>query len=245
MRTSYQQFLVLFEQLIGDEWTFLYKKYHIKLNLKNQNIATKKLQTIIEGTTYLSHIHGFHSMSMRELSDHCQVSIGGLYKYFENKDQLAAMIHSGLVSIGGVCLSDLAESNDEPIPELYAFLTRHLYLSERLKTWFQFAFMEAKHQDKALLKLFMRSELQVENTIEIKLAHAHKLKQCHCPDPNFTAIMIKAMLQDWYTKSWKYQMRGIGIDDYADKLWKTVVAMTQTKDEFRNDKKLYQYATRH
>lgn len=245
MRTSYQQFLILFEQLIGDEWTFLYKKYHQKLQLKNQNIATKKIQTIIESTTYLAHKQGFQSMSMRDLSEHCQMSIGGLYKYFQNKNQLASMIHNGLIEMGSVCLKQFADHDKDPIPELYAMLTRHLYLSEKLKKWFNFVFMEGKHIDRALMKLFIRSEIQMEQAIEKKIIAAQKLGHCECPNPEFTASMIKAMLQDWYTKTWKYQKRNITIDDYAEFMWQDICAMIKIENEQNNSKKLYQYATRH
>jgi hypothetical protein len=31
-----------------------------------------------------------------------------------------------------------------------------------------------------------------------------------------TATVIKAMLQDWYVKRWKYSRRRISVDEYAD-----------------------------
>ncbi len=34
--------------------------------------------------------------------------------------------------------------------------------------------------------------------------------------PVLTATVIKAMLQDWYVKRWKYSRRRVSVDAYAD-----------------------------
>ena len=36
-----------------------------------------------------------------------------------------------------------------------------------------------------------------------------------CRDPQLTASIIKAMLQDWYLKRSKYRKRNLSVDQYA------------------------------
>ena len=65
-------------------------------DIKNKNIAIEKLQTIIHATFKLSASQSFANMSLRQLSVETQISMGGLYAYIKNKQQLSLYIHQFL-----------------------------------------------------------------------------------------------------------------------------------------------------
>lgn len=215
---SYQTFQLEFNSQIGDEWSCLFDLNHQKLNLKNRNIATKKFQTIIECVFKISHSKGFQAMTLRDLSHESGISMGGLYKYFTNKHQLAAMIHAGMIHMAEICLKVSDHIEHDPIFELNELLARHIYFSERLKKWFYFVFMESKSLDKELMGTVIASEQAMESLILDRIIEANKQKLSQCTNPDFVSAMLKVMLQDWYLKPWKYHQKNINADQYVANL---------------------------
>jgi AcrR family transcriptional regulator len=229
MNLSYETFLQEFEQLIGDEWTCLFDMYHQKLNLKNRNIATKKFKTIIEGVFKLSQEKGFQAMTMRDLSHETGVSMGGLYKYFANKDQIAEMVHSAMIHMAETCLKIKEYRHQDPVFELNELLARHVFLSERLKKWFYFVFMECRSLDRDLIEDIIATEQFMEMAILERILDANSQKLSQCTNPDFVASMLKVMLQEWYLKSWKYIEKDINADQYVANLLLSVYQMIQVK----------------
>lgn len=215
---SYQFFQQQFNQLIGDEWNCLFELNHQKLNLKNRNIATKKFEIIIQSVFKISHHKGFQAMTLRDLSEETGISMGGLYKYFANKNQLAEMIHVCMVHMAEACLTVSEQCEHDPIFELNELLANHIFLSERLKKWFYFVFMESKSLEKDLIGSVIKSEQAMESAILAKIQAANEQGLSHCTNPEFVSAMLKVMLQDWYLKSWKYQQKNINADQYVTNL---------------------------
>jgi AcrR family transcriptional regulator len=229
MNLSYETFLQEFDALIGDEWSCIFDLYHNKLNLKNRKIATKKFKTIIECVFKLSHSKGFQAMTLRDLSHESGISMGGLYKYFANKNQIAEMIHAAMIHMAATCLKINKYRHQDPVFELNELLARHIYISERLKKWFYFVFMECKSLDKELLETIISSEKFMENAILIRILDANKQGLSQCTNPDFVSAMFKVMLQEWYLKTWKYQQKNINADQYVANLLLTVYQLIQVK----------------
>lgn len=229
MNLSYETFVEEFDTLIGDEWTCIFDLYHEKLNLKNRNIATKKFKTIIECVFKLSHTKGFQAMTLRDLSQESGISMGGLYKYFANKNQIAEMIHAAMIQMASTCLKIKEYRHQDPVFELNELLARHIYISERLKKWFYFVFMECKSLDRELLETIIASEQFMESAILERILDANQQNLSQCTNPDFVSAMLKVMLQEWYLKSWKYHQKDINADQYVANLLLTVYQLIQVK----------------
>ncbi len=60
-------------------------------------------------------------------------------------------------------------------------------------------------------------------------SHANEKGLCTCTNPDFVAAMLKAMLQDWYLKAWKYQQKNINADQYVANLLLSVYQLLGVK----------------
>lgn len=229
MNLSYKAFLHEFDECVIDEWHCLFELNHKKLKLKNKNIATRKFQTIIEAVFTLSQRKGFQAMTLRDLCQETGLSMGGLYKYFSNKNDIALIIHRGLIHMAETSFNRATAQTQDPVFELNELLARHVYVSERLKKWFYFVFMECRNLDRKVMKIIMESESYVEKVIYQHIMEANKLKLSRCTNPDFVAAMLKVMLQDWYLKPWKYQKKNINADQYVANLLLSVYQMIQVK----------------
>ena len=111
---------------------------------------------------------------------------------------------------------EYSEEHVDALEKLHAVVKAHLFLSEAAREWFFFAFMEARNMDRKAIVELQAMESYTEEILVDILKQGEKdgvfLKRDHL----MTASIIKAMQQDWYLKRWKYALRKISVDKYAE-----------------------------
>jgi len=188
--------------------------------ITNPRIAVKNLQRICEATFILANNVGFQAMTLRQLSKQTGMSMGGLYAYIKSKDDLARLIYSFLDSYCGTMLLELVDDSLPADEKLVALIHSHIYMSELLQPWFYFAYMETKNLSKEHKGTAISSELAMEELLYQSITEGINNKtfvvDANSDEKNLLiASMIKALLQDWYLKRWKYKKRNISVDEYA------------------------------
>ncbi len=200
---------------IADFCRDFYRANPDSIQVKKEAVAIKNLTTIILTTLKLSNEKGFHSMSLRDLSKASGLSMGALYLYFSSKDDILRIIqHYGHLAVGNILVKYVHQEGD-PWMKLCGFIRVHLFLSELMKQWFYFFFMETKHLAKEYRKIPIKSELATEKICVDILNAGIRTGQFNAVDPGLTGAAVKALLQDWYLKPWKYKQRRITVDKYA------------------------------
>jgi AcrR family transcriptional regulator len=186
------------------------------ITIKKEKVAIKNIMRILEAVFALSREKGFHSMTLRDLSRKSGLSMGALYSYFSGKEELRSMIRlEGVFYAKKVIAEQIAQYSD-PSDRLNAAIETHLYLSEMLKPWFYFNYMEAANLPKAEKIEATENELATEKIFIDILADGVKIGAFGRRDVELSAAVIKAMLQDWYLKPWKYKRKSISVEGYAD-----------------------------
>ena len=185
------------------------------IRVKKENTVVKNLERIFSATLKISNKKGFQAMSMRDLGRETKMSMGALYSYFSSKEDLLAMLQHQRRTITRRILEVSIEDESDPAAKLRAAILTHLYLSEVMQPWFYFSYMEAKNLSKREQELAVASELYTEKLFADILKQGQS-RGCFLPrDPQLTASIIKAMLQDWYLKRSKYRKRNLSVDQYA------------------------------
>lgn len=184
--------------------------------VQNEAIAVKNLTKIIDATLALANRKGFAAMSLRELSERTGLSMGGLYAYIRSKDELAELIQVYGRRQAERLLNDALQGITDPEARLWAALRTHLYLSEVLRDWFYFSYMEARHLSRAAKRRAVEGELATERLFQSLIEDGVKVGVLRTGNAQMTAALLKAMLQDWYVKRWKFRERKIEVEDYAD-----------------------------
>jgi len=196
--------------------------HHHKFQIRNERIAIKRLERICDATFALANRGGFHSMTLRQLSEQCEMSMGGMYAYISSKEELAQLIYSTLNRYCQEQMNRFIDTSEDAAAQLQKTLRYHLYLSELLQPWFYFAYMEARSLNNQI-HMAIESEMIMENRITnlIKSGMKEGLFKLTSENPRkirLNASLIKGMLQDWYLKNGKYQKRRVSVDRYADEL---------------------------
>ena len=185
------------------------------IRVKKEDKVVKNLERIFDATLNISNKKGFQAMSMRDLSKETNLSMGALYAYFSSKEELLEMLQHQRRTITKRILSSYIDAEKDPQVKLKIAVRTHLYLSEIMQPWFYFAYMETKNLSKRQQEMAIASELYTEKIFLDILDQGHRQGCFQIDDRQLTASAIKAMLQDWYLKRWKYAKRKISVDQYA------------------------------
>lgn len=155
-------------------------------------------------------------MSIRDLSAESGLSRGALYSYFTNKEELLVLIQTQGREIAYQVLTDQIAKGSDPLEKLRLAIKSHIYLSEAMRNWFYFTYIEARNLPKDEQKRAIESELQTEKIFIDIINEGVKEQVFRDDNVVLAAAVIKAMLQDWYLKRWKYRSRKVSVDEYAD-----------------------------
>jgi len=185
------------------------------ITVKKDRLVEKNLMRILESVFTISREKGFHAMTLRDLSRVSGLSMGALYTYFSSKEELRSIIHRKGVLYAKRILLEQIEPYEDPGERLTAAIRTHLYLSEILRSWFYFAYMEAGNLPAREKRQSMEDERAMERIFRDILEQGEEEGAFRCGDVDLTAAVLKAMLQDWYLKRWKYKRKGTSVEAYA------------------------------
>lgn len=207
-----QMALVSMEEICQE----IFRENQASIKTKKESVAIRNLANIFDTTLKLSNEKGFQTMSLRDLSQASGLSMGALYSYFTSKEELLEMIQNQGRRLTRRVLRQQIGRVNGPDQKLRTAIRTHLYLTEVMHPWFYFSFMETKNLHKAQQKKSIEGELASEQIFIEILNEGLENNTFSLEQPILTASIIKAMMQDWYVKRWKYSRRGISVDEYAD-----------------------------
>ncbi|MFO7962361.1 MAG: TetR/AcrR family transcriptional regulator [Desulfobacterales bacterium] len=213
---DYTEFRKIFTCYKDDLYLEILEQNRERIRVKKENTIVKNLEKIFEATLKISNKKGFQAMSMRNLSRESGLSMGALYAYFSSKEELIEMLQRQHSNIMARIFEAELESDMDPKSKLVTAIKLHLYLSESMQPWFYFAYMETKNMSRVKQEKAMASELSSEKIFSDILIEGQHKNVFLENDAVLTASLIKAVLQDWYLKRWKYRGRNVSVDAYAD-----------------------------
>ncbi|MGB9498683.1 MAG: TetR/AcrR family transcriptional regulator [Dissulfuribacterales bacterium] len=193
----------------------IFHEKQASIKIKKEAVAVKNMANIFNTALKLSNEKGFQTMSLRDLSRNSGLSMGALYSYFTSKEELFEMIQNQGRRFTQKILTRQIDPDSSPEEQLCTAIRTHLYLTEVMHKWFYFSFMETKNLEKEQQKKSIESELATEHVFIDILEQGNREKLFYVKNPILTASVIKAMLQDWYVKRWKYARRQITVDEYC------------------------------
>jgi AcrR family transcriptional regulator len=193
-------------------WEFLFDRNSARIGVKRRDTAVENLEKIFLATFRLANTVGFPVMTLRDLCRETGLSMGGLYAYIENKDQLAAMIEDLVRHVTQMLPAWFAHIT-QPAAQIESIVRANIFLAEMFQPWLYFVFLEsrtlqpAQRDDAKAAELFIQSHLTAlfRNAGEFDDGAA-ALLAAHC----------MSLVQDWHLKRWKFRAANVRADAFAD-----------------------------
>ncbi|WP_413907980.1 TetR/AcrR family transcriptional regulator [Desulfobacula sp.] len=209
-----------FDKIIPDLKMDICRKAYLenkdKIRIKKEKLVVINLGKIFDATLEIGILKGFQAMTMRDLSRVSGLSMGGLYSYFSSKEQILTVYLGQGRKIIKEVLERFIMEKTLPIERLRTAVQIHLFLTEKMHEFFFFSYMEAKNLSLEERERSIQGELGTEKMFEEILLDGQKQGVFKEVNHTLSASVIKAMLQDWYLKRWKYAKRNVHVDQYAD-----------------------------
>lgn len=193
----------------------LYRQNRTTVRIKNEEVAVANLVRLVDSTLKLTSLKGFDGMSLRDLCADAGFSIGGLYAYIRNKQDLVSLIQGHGFLLTRRTLLDYTRNLAGPHLKLATAIKAHVFLSELMQPWFYFSFMEAKSLPPQQKKLAIAIEQEVEDIFHDILLDGVRSGVFKEVNTRLLASMCKAMMQDWYLKRSKYARQQVNATQYA------------------------------
>ncbi|OQY13280.1 MAG: hypothetical protein B6I31_01475 [Desulfobacteraceae bacterium 4572_19] len=216
---DYKEFKKIYAVSNQDIFREVFHKNKNAIRIKKEKTAVTNLEKIFKAVFSISYKKGFQAMSMRDLSQKTDMSLGSLYAYFSGKEELLSIIQIQGWSIIKKDFQQVIRLNEKPVERLRAVIKAHIFLSELFRPWFYFTFMEARN-----IKEVKLMEEYTQKILTDVLVMGEKENIFNSGDHALTASLIKSMQQEWYLKRWKYRKLKISVDQFADHLINMVEA---------------------
>lgn len=194
----------------------MYRDNSERFKVQKEAVAVRNLSNILDATLALANRKGFAAMSLRDLSERTGMSLGGLYAYIGSKDDLVSLIQSFGIETTQRILEEQISGMTDPAERLRTAIRAHLYLSELLRAWFYFSYMEARHLGSEEKRRAVAAEHLTESLYRDIIKQGQAAGVFRDCDAKMAAALLKPLLQDWYLKRSKYRSREIDVEAYAD-----------------------------
>ena len=215
-------------------WRSVFDMHKHKMEIKNPNIAIGNLEKIFSATFSLANSKGFQAMSLRDLSRETGISMGGLYAYIGSKNDLASVIEGVLRNTIDRIIGGLADHELEPVQCLRAIVYGEIFAIENLSPWYYFCFMELKGLPREQQQQTMELELRFEGMLMDAIQSGIDSGQFICARPALLASQVTAQLQQWHLKRWKFKLREVNTEEYAQFVFDSLLKSLEydaTQDE--------------
>lgn len=196
-------------------WRSVFEMHKEKMQIKNANVAINNLEKIFTATFQLANSKGFQAMSLRDLSKETGISMGGLYAYIGSKNDLASVIEGVQRKYIDQVIGGLTEENLAPIDCLRAIIFGEIFIMEIMNPWYYFCFMELKGLPKEQQQFALNVELKFEDTLMDTIKQGVNAGEFVCGKPELLASQVTAQLQQWHLKQWKFKLRKVATEEYA------------------------------
>jgi AcrR family transcriptional regulator len=196
-------------------WRSVFEMHKDKMQIKNPKVAITNLEKILSATFRLANSKGFQAMSLRDLSKETGISMGGLYAYIGSKNDLASVIEGVQRKYIDQIIGGLSGEDLEPVNCLRAIIFGEIYMIEAMNPWYYFCFMELKGLPREQQQYALDVELRFEETVIDSIKTGVENGQFVCEKPALLASQITAQLQQWHLKHWKFKLRDISTQEYA------------------------------
>ncbi|NCL77843.1 TetR family transcriptional regulator [Rhodococcus sp. YH1] len=157
---------------------------------------------------------GFHQMSMQALADEANVSVGLLYKYFGNKEEiLLATITAILDAFRDQLEPAMAAAGTDPVERLAAGIGRFVEIVDENLDAVALTYRESRTLDPAGREMLKRLEIATSAPLRAVLTDGIDAGIMNPVDVDLMVFDLVLLAHGWALKHWHFG-RLYSLDDY-------------------------------
>ncbi len=144
----------------------------------------------------------FHAASMREIASASGMSVGNLYNYIREKEDILFLIHETMFARIQECLEGVLRQQERPRDQLEAAIRELFHLACQMKQEAVIILTEAKSLSKRNLRNVLQRESAIVGILESIILRGLKDGSFHCDKPKLVANVIASNLWIMPLRGW-------------------------------------------
>ena len=184
-------------------------------NIKNKELVQKRRIQIVKAAAKLFSKKGYHRTSVKEIAKDSGISIGSLYDYIKNKEDILYFFYEQYVNELEKRIKEKAKGAKNPLQELQMALDAYMDTVDLFQDYVLFLYQESKYMKKRDLINIFKLEL-FTNDIFIDIIKRGNKGYFKVKDPLLAGVFISLLTCGWALKRWN--LKDYRLNDYKNTL---------------------------
>jgi len=208
--------------------------YGKQSNIKNKELVQKRRIQIIKAAAKLFSKKGYHRTSVKEIAKASGISIGSLYDYIKNKEDILYFFYERYVDELERRIKEETKGAKNPLQELRLALGAYMDTVDLFQDYVLFLYQESKYMKKRDLINIFKLEL-FTNDIFIDIIKRGNEGYFKVKEPLLAGVFISLLTSGWALKRWNLKEYKLGA--YKDYLIDFFLYGVHAKDGVRKESK--------
>jgi AcrR family transcriptional regulator len=176
----------------------------IRTYSKNSTLVAERRQHIVQSVTRILYERGYHRVSMREIAEACDMSVGTLYRYIGSKnDVLYLVIDEFRSSTETFCKQVLGKlCKMTPIQALKWAIGEHCHLADEHRHLLMLGWREIGNLEPEYRQQLLQGEVDIVVAFEDILRKGCQMGQFAVHNPPVVAHNIVVLGELWALRQW-------------------------------------------
>ncbi|MEE2035191.1 TetR/AcrR family transcriptional regulator [Rhodococcus chondri] len=176
--------------------------------------ANSRRRQILTAAAKVMQRKGFHQMSMQALADEANVSVGSLYNYFGNKEEiLLATITDILDAFQDQLEPAMVAAGEDPVERLAAGIRRFIEIVDENLDAVALTYRESRTLDPDGREMLKRLEIATSAPLRTVLTEGIDAGLLHPVDVDLMVFDLVLLAHGWSLKHWHFG-RIYSLDEY-------------------------------
>ena len=176
----------------------------IRTYSKNSALVAERRQHIVRSVTRILCERGYHRVSMREIAEACDMSVGTLYRYIGSKDDVLYLViddfRSTIETFRSQVLGKLGKMT--PIQALKWAIREHCHLADEYRYLLMLSWSEMRNLERGYRQRLLQGEVGIVGTFEHILRKGCQRGVFAVHNPPVVANNIVILGELWALRQW-------------------------------------------
>ncbi|AZL04185.1 TetR/AcrR family transcriptional regulator [Brevibacterium aurantiacum] len=178
---------------------------------------------IVDAAIGLMQKKGAHSVSMQAIAKSTGVSVGLLYKYFSDKEQIVLAAITRVLEDFRIRVPAAIEKADDPVDRIIAAFTEFCQVVDEHRQAVVLTYQVSRSLSRDGLESIQTQELATLQPLIDVVSEAAAQDDLHNVDANTLGHDLMTMAHMWALKHWYFQQREVSLEEYIAQQVRTVV----------------------
>ena len=189
--------------------------YDKRSKIKNKDLVHQRRIQIVRAAAKLFAKKGYHRTSVKEIARSSGLSIGSLYDYIKNKEDILYYFYEQYVNELEKRIKEKTKGAKDPVQKLQMALSAYMDTVDLFQDYILFLYQESKYMKKRDLINIFKLEL-FTNDIFIDIIKKGNQGHFKVKEPFLAGVFISLLTCGWALKRWN--LKEYKLDDYKSNL---------------------------